>query len=123
MPTDINQVTTILTVSMIIVLISLIMVIVLIRFVRGIMKSETSASVPALQAAPVSAPAAPAKQAGNEVIAAISAAVAMCMADTAPGVSYEIKSIAPAARSGSARRIGNRPAWGYAGMRQNTEAF
>ena len=52
-----------------------------------------------------------------ETVAAISAAVAVCMGESAPGVPYKISSIS--------RKVtpGTRPAWGFAGMRQNTEPF
>ena len=62
---------------------------------------------------------------GGEVLAAISAAVAVYMENEAPGVPYAITSVKPGAAaqvSGGIRR-GGRPAWGFAGMRQNTEPF
>jgi sodium pump decarboxylase gamma subunit len=79
--------------------------------------APASAAVPAAPR-PVVVPQAAAGDSG-EVIAVISAAVSAYMEETAPGTAYAITGIHP--RPG--RTKDTRPAWGFAGMRQNTEPF
>jgi len=73
--------------------------------------AQTSARASAVQSA------APNVAAGipGETVAAISAAVACYMQESAPGVSYAIQSIS--------RPRESRPVWGFAGMLQNTRPF
>jgi sodium pump decarboxylase gamma subunit len=69
---------------------------------------------------PVAAPQAAAVAGDSgEVIAVISAAVSAYMEETAPGAAYAVTGIHP--RPGRVKD--SRPAWGFAGMRQNTEPF
>jgi len=94
-----------------------IVLLMLINKLNAFMENSNETAVTTM---PVPAPkAAPAFSSGiaTETVAAISAAVAMCMEESAPGVPYKIASIN--------RRVtsGRRPVWGFAGMRQNTEPF
>ena len=89
-------------------------------------RRQPAAAAPA--AAPVAVAAAPQQVrpgAGAEVIAAISAAVAVYMESEAPGVPYAITSVKPSAavRNPIGAGRATRPVWGFAGMRQNTEPF
>ncbi|HHY52967.1 MAG TPA: OadG family protein [Clostridiales bacterium] len=79
--------------------------------------SVGAAPVQATAPAPAVRNAAPAVAAGipGETVAAISAAVACYMQESAPGVSYAIQSIS--------RPRESRPVWGFAGMLQNTRPF
>lgn len=53
--------------------------------------------------------------AGEETVAAITAAVACVMQESAPGAAYQI--------TGIRRTKEPRPVWGFAGMQQNTRPF
>ncbi len=86
-------------------------------------KAVPAAAPPAK--APVPYNPAPAAQAGGQqIIAVISAAVAAMMSEQAPGVPYAITGVSRASATGVSRaRGGERPAWGFAGMQQNTRPF
>ncbi len=76
-------------------------------------KQAPAPAVPAAKAA-ASAPVV-ASGISGETVAAISSAVACYMEESAPGVSYAIRSIG--------RPRESRPVWGFAGMQQNTRPF
>ncbi|MDL2232952.1 OadG family protein [Ruminococcaceae bacterium OttesenSCG-928-L11] len=80
--------------------------------------SPSTPSAPSIPAPPAP-PTVQDTASGNEVVAVIAAAVNAYMEEDAPGTPYRISSIAP--RAGRAKEL--RPAWGFAGMRQNTEPF
>jgi sodium pump decarboxylase gamma subunit len=114
--------------GLVIVFFILIMLILLVTLMGKALTLKKAAppSVPAPAAVPVpaavqpvAAPQAVAAGDGGEVIAVISAAVSAYMEETAPGAAYAITGITP--RPGRVKDT--RPAWGFAGMRQNTEPF
>ena len=82
-------------------------------------KKKTDKPAPQAPAAPAAKAAAPAPVVASgisgETVAAISSAVACYMEESAPGVSYAIRSIG--------RPRESRPVWGFAGMQQNTRPF
>lgn len=87
------------------------------RIVNSAVKTVPEAKAAAAQDAPKAAAfQAPAVETGieEETVAAIMAAVS-CMAGTAAGTQYAVKSINRAADA--------RPVWGFAGMQQNTRPF
>lgn len=83
--------------------------------------SKGGGTAPKAKASPPPAAAAPAKAApvsggiSGETVAAITAAVACVMEETAPGIPYAI--------TGVTRASSGRPVWGFAGMQQNTRPF
>lgn len=79
-------------------------------------KAEKPAAVPTPAPAPVSA----AAEDDGEVVAAIAAAVTMMQPD---GVTYQVKKITPAKRSGGSRPIRQRSEWAAAAVHQNTSPF
>ena len=78
---------------------------------------ESAPPAASAPAAPTAAPPAMAVQGGIEedTVAAISAAVAYMMQESAPGVAYAVTDIR--------RNSFVRPVWGFAGMQQNTRPF
>ena len=105
------------TIIMVAIAIIFIVLITLINKVNAISGTAAKPAAPAPQSAPKSA--APVAYTGIalETVAAISAAVAACMGESAPGVPYKIAAIT------RKPTLGTRPSWGFAGMRQNTEPF
>jgi sodium pump decarboxylase gamma subunit len=110
--------------GLLIVFIALIVLIFVVLIMGRILSAKTKTDTPAPQvsvdnATPAVQTAAPAPvvAAGipGETVAAISAAVACYMHESAPGVSYTIQSISRPRQS--------RPVWGFAGMLQNTRPF